>query len=88
MTFTKWCDVPLVLRTRQYAALMNISYETARHQVSRGTCDVPPSMVRPYRWCRDDVRHHIDGSNEVDDRRRKAKQRTEPRTVPAELDGE
>ncbi len=73
MTFTTWADVPLMFRVRQDAALMDISYDTARHQVSRGLCEVPPALVKPYRWRKEDVRRYIETSTVVDDRRRKSR---------------
>ena len=64
-------SVPKIIRGRQYAELMSLHYETVRHQASRGTCEVPPCMVRPYRWRAEDVKRHLESVTASADRRAK-----------------
>jgi hypothetical protein len=45
----------MILRVKDYAALMCESQTSIRRQLKAGLCRVQPCMTRPYRWRRSDV---------------------------------
>lgn len=59
------------LRTDEYAAAMNIGMTKLYAQLRTGRCEVPPRMVRPYRWLKADLHEHLVTVTIATDRRAK-----------------
>ncbi len=69
---TATVEMPRLIKAREYAEAMGLSLHTVRHQLTAGTCEVPPAFVQPYRWRATEVKRHIETSNAAWDRARKA----------------
>lgn len=66
---------PRLIRQREYAERVGVSFDAVTKQVQRGRCDVQPCAVRPYRWREDDVERWIRTTSLVDARRTHARRR-------------
>jgi hypothetical protein len=59
----------VILRVKDYAALMCESQTSIRRQLNAGLCRVQPCMTRPYRWRKSDVEAFLAGVRLPDDRK-------------------
>jgi hypothetical protein len=59
----------VILRVKDYAALMCESQTSIRRQLKFGLCRVQPCMTRPYRWRKSDVEAFLAGVTVAADRK-------------------
>lgn len=65
--------LPDVFRLELYAQTMNVCEETVYRQIAAGICEVPPALVKPYRWLRVDLESYLSTVSLVDSRKRHAR---------------